>query len=65
MKNHNFYLLAILFLLGSFSAQAADLAAAKVLKVTGNVLKYDAGGENKALQEGDILQEGDAITTSF
>ncbi|MGC6456713.1 MAG: FecR family protein [Coraliomargaritaceae bacterium] len=65
MKNHNFYLLALLFLLGSLCAHASDLASAKVLKVTGNVLKYDADGGNVALEEGDILKEGDGITTSF
>lgn len=65
MKNLNFYLVAILFLFSSLSAHAADLATAKVLKVTGDVLKYNAEGGNEALKEGDILREGDGITTSF
>ena len=58
MKNLNFYLVAILFLFSSLCAHAADLATAKVLKVTGDVLKYNAEGGNEALKEGDSFGKG-------
>lgn len=65
MKNLQFIRLALIALLSATTAQAADLASAKVLKVTGNALKYTQGGGSADLQEGDILKEGDGITTSF
>ena len=65
MKHYTVALLTIIFLLLAQSVQAAELATAKVLKVTGDVLKYSSGGGSKTLQEGDLIKEGDGITTSF
>jgi hypothetical protein len=65
MKHYTVALLTITFLLLAQSVQAAELATAKVLKVTGDVLKYSSGGGSKTLQEGDLIKEGDGITTSF
>ena len=66
MKTLRIYaLICGLSLLGTLSAQAAQLATAKVMSVTGTVTKYTADGAESPLSAGDILTEGDGITTSY
>lgn len=65
MKKTLFLLLTLLAVLSASTAQAVDLATAKVLKITGNVLKYSGNGNPTELLEGEIIKEGDGITTSF
>ncbi len=50
-----------LLMIATVSTQAAELASAKVLSVTGSVAKYTAGGAEFALKVGDILREGDSV----
>lgn len=64
MKYQTIFIIALAVLQGTCIAQASELASAKVLKVTGNVLKY-TDGKSTALKAGDIIKKGDGITTSF
>lgn len=50
--------------LSAFSAHAAQLASAKVLKVEGAVAKYTTDGKNSPLRVGDILTEGDSVSVT-
>jgi len=53
-----------LFALSAISAQAARLASAKVLELTGTVTKYSPNGQNAPLKVGDILTEGDSLSSA-
>ncbi|WPJ94313.1 FecR domain-containing protein [Coraliomargarita algicola] len=53
-----------LLALSAFSAQAAQLASAKVLEIAGTVTKYSANGKHSKLKAGDILTQGDAISAT-
>lgn len=53
-----------LLMLGAVTAQAAQLASAKVVDVVGTVTKYTADGKNTPLKAGDILKEGDSISAT-
>ncbi|MGB0417093.1 MAG: FecR family protein [Coraliomargarita sp.] len=65
MKYNRFStLLCGLFLLAAITSNAAELASAKVLSVTGTVTKYAADGSESPLAQGDILKQGDGITTA-
>lgn len=48
----------------SVTAQAAQLASAKVVDVVGTVTKYSNSGQKAPLQKGDILKEGDSISVT-
>lgn len=48
----------------TLSVHAAQLASAKVLKVSGTVTKYDSSGSQAPLKAGEILTEGDSITAT-
>ena len=64
MKSLRIPLILLAFLaLGSFSLNAAQLATAKVLSVTGTVTKYSDEVASSPLVAGDILREGDSIKT--
>lgn len=65
MKAQKTSLLSIaLLLVAMVSAQAAELASAKVVDVTGTVTKHAPDGQQSALQKGDILKEGDSISVT-
>ena len=64
MKSIRLPLFFLAFLaLGSYSMSAAQLATAKVLSVTGTVMKHTEGAANSPVSVGDILRKGDAIST--
>ncbi|MDQ8194028.1 FecR domain-containing protein [Coraliomargarita sp. SDUM461004] len=50
--------------ISALSANAAQLATAKVLEVMGTVTKYAANGGKGPLKAGDILTQGDEISAS-
>lgn len=54
-----------LFLVSAIASHAAQLASAKVLSVTGSVVKYAEDGTETPLAAGDILTQGDGVTTSY
>jgi len=65
MKTHPFSILSLaVFMIASVTAQAAQLASAKVVDVVGTVTKYSASGQQSPLQTGDILKEGDSISVT-
>ncbi|WP_269526956.1 FecR family protein [Coraliomargarita parva] len=51
------------FLIGALTLQAAELASAKVLSVSGSVTLY-SGDAERPLQAGDILHQGDSVSSS-
>ncbi len=53
-----------LLALSAISAQAARLASAKVLELTGTVTKYSPNGQNAPLKVGEILTEGDSLSSA-
>lgn len=48
----------------ALSSHAAQLATAKVIEIAGTVTKYSADGSDKPLQVGDILVQGDSVSTT-
>ncbi len=65
MKNFRLPLALLAFLtMATFSANAAELASAKVLEVSGTVTKYTADGHKAQLAVGDILKQGDSISVT-
>lgn len=65
MKVHKTSIISLASLMIALvSGQAAQLATAKVVDLAGTVTKYSAGGEQSALQKGDILKEGDSISVT-
>lgn len=50
--------------LTAHTAQAAELASAKVIEVIGSVSKYSADGQLSPLLVGQILKEGDSVSAS-
>lgn len=65
MKIRNHFILSVALLtIGSVSAQAAQLASAKVVEVVGSVFKYTPDGKNSPLEVGEIVQEGVSISAT-
>jgi len=65
MKNTRFHIVLLaLFGLSALTINAAQLASAKVLSVTGTVTSYAENGEESPLAVGTILTEGDSVTTT-
>jgi hypothetical protein len=64
------FTLFCLLAISALSAHAAELATAKVLSVSGTVIKTEGGGiikvggRESSLKVGDILREGDRINTT-
>jgi len=58
------FLFASALALAAASVSAAELATAKAFKVQGKVLYYPEGESSRPLQRGDVLREGDWLTTS-
>lgn len=50
--------------ISALSSHAAQLASAKVLKVEGTVTKLAANGKSSPIKAGDILSQGDSISTT-
>jgi hypothetical protein len=48
----------------ALSSHAAQLATAKVIEITGTVTKYSTDGSNAPLKVGDILVQGDSVSTT-
>jgi len=65
MKNTRFHLVLLaLFGLSALTINAAQLASAKVLSVTGTVTNYSENGDESPLAVGEILKQGDSVTTT-
>jgi len=64
MKTHTFIIHSLAVLLITAVTASAELASAKVFEVTGTVTKYAASGGQTRLAPGEILKEGDGLTTS-
>lgn len=65
MKAHKYTFLSLAILMfASVTAQAAQLATAKVVDVVGTVTKYTADGKQSPLMKGDILKEGDSLSVT-
>lgn len=65
MKTLNISILSLaLLVIASVTAQAAQLASAKVISVVGTVAKYSPDGGNSQLKVGEILKEGDSISVT-
>ena len=65
MKNSRLHLVILaLFGLSALTVNAAQLASAKVLSVSGTVHSYAEGSKSTALTVGTILTQGDSITTT-
>lgn len=65
MKTIKFSIISIFFLMTlSITAQAAQLATAKVVNVKGTVTAYYADGTKAPLKSGDILREGDSVSVT-
>ncbi|CAA6680058.1 MULTISPECIES: FecR domain-containing protein [unclassified Lentimonas] len=65
MKNTRFYLVLLaLFGLSALTINAAQLASAKVLSVTGTVTSHAEDGVETPLTVGTILKQGDSVTTT-
>ena len=60
----NTLLCALVVSIAVSAASAAQLATAKVLEVKGTVSVYSGEQPPRPLKQGDILEEGDAISTS-
>ncbi len=63
-KLYPLFILLGLFGLSAATANAAQLASAKVLSVSGTVTTYSEGGAETPLQAGAILSQGDSISTN-
>lgn len=61
--NISFFTLALL-VVASATAQAAQLASAKVVSVIGSVTKYSPDGVSAQLNVGNILKEGDSVSVT-
>ncbi|CAA6697343.1 MULTISPECIES: FecR domain-containing protein [unclassified Lentimonas] len=65
MKNTRFHLVLLaLFGLSALTINAAQLASAKVLSVTGTVTNTTENGEESPLAVGAILKQGDSVMTT-
>jgi len=65
MKTSPLHFLSLfVFLFGSLSLNAAELATAKVTEVDGTVTLFREGESNQPLRVGDILRQGDAISAT-
>jgi chitinase len=65
MKNSRILLVLLaLFGLSALTINAAQLATAKVLSVTGTVNTYNADGTESPLAVGAILAQGDSVVTT-
>ena len=65
MKTYRLPLLSLaFFLIASVTAQAAALASAKAVAVTGTVTKYTPDKKQSPLKTGDLLKEGDSISVT-
>ena len=65
MKNTRFHLVLLaLFGLSALTINAAQLASAKVLSVTGTVTNYAENGDESPLAVGAIVKQGDSIVTT-
>jgi hypothetical protein len=64
MKKIPFYLILLsLFSISAISMNAAQLGTAKVIEVSGSATRSSENGATAPLQKGDILREGDSIST--
>ncbi len=65
MKHSRLHLVLLgLFTLSVLTANAAQLASAKVLSISGTVNTYTEDSQSKPLETGDILKQGDSIVTT-
>lgn len=65
MKKSRFHLVLLaLFGLSALTVNAAQLASAKVLSVTGTASNHSADGSEKQLVVGAILSQGDSVVTT-
>ena len=65
MKNSRFHLVLLaLFGLSALTINAAQLASAKVLSVTGTVTSYAENGDESPLAVGEVLTQGDSVVTT-